>query len=174
MNSSSAPVTARQEACGVGGAATDGPGILPLPVDPAERQRLPAPTVQSPLLECSNKVGVSDVFPGATVELKRSSGPDLQACFDLPSLRFGVNPPLVLSETVQARQRFPDCEVDGEWSAPEVVELLEPVPPPTVLEPLCAEGTTITLCGLKSGARVRITIAPHHPPRWHSARRRRL
>ncbi|HVS14373.1 MAG TPA: galactose oxidase-like domain-containing protein [Thermoanaerobaculia bacterium] len=162
ISSGSAPVTARQEACGVGGPDTDAPAILPLPAEPGARQRLPAPTLESPLLECSHKVGVGDVFPGATVELKRSSGPDLQACFDLPALRFGVNPPLVLAETVQARQRFPQCEVDGEWSPPEVVELLEPVPPPTVKEPLCAGGTTITLCGLKAGARVRITIAPHH------------
>ena len=154
-------IEGQQTACGVPGALTHPPGPLPPAVSRQERM-LPPPTVEDPLVECSQRVTVGEVFPGATVDLNRSGGPGLTACFDLPSLWFGVNPHLSLGETVSARQRYPDCEQISLWSTPIVVDPLEPVPIPTVKGPLCKGGTSVTVCGLKAGARVRITVAP--PP----------
>jgi hypothetical protein len=153
-------IEGQQTACGVAGAVTHPPGPLP-PAVSRQQRMLPPPTVEDPLVECSQRVTVGDVFPGATVELNRSGGPSLSACFDLPSLWFGVNPHLSVGETVTARQRYPECEQISPWSTPVVVDPLEPVPIPTIKGPLCKGGTNVTVCGLKAGARVRITVAPH-------------
>lgn len=151
----------QQTACGIAGALTRPPGPLP-PAIPRGERLLPAPTVEQPLTECIHRVTVGDVFPGATVELDRSAGPDLAGCFDMPSLWFGVSPHLSLGETLSARQRYPDCEQFSLWSTPVVVGPLEPVPMVEVKDPLCKGGTSVTVCGLKAHARVRITVAP--PP----------
>jgi hypothetical protein len=154
-------VEAQQTACGISSAPMP---TGPLPPAAGDRQGriLPPPEVGYPLVHCSSRVTVSGVYPGATVELDRSAGPDLVACFDLPSLWFGVFPPLGVGETVRARQRYPDCEQESLWSDPPVVvDPLEPVPSPTVQAPLCAGSTNVTLCGLKADARIRITVAPH-------------
>jgi Domain of unknown function (DUF1929)/Kelch motif len=154
-------IEGQQTACGVPGIVTHPPGPLP-PLLPKQGLRLPAPTVEDPLVECSQRVTVSDVFPGATVEFVRSGGPGFTVCFDLPSLWSGVSPHLTLGETVAARQSYPECEQQSEWSVPVVVDPLAPVPVPTTKGPLCKGGTNVTVCGLKAGARVRITVAPHH------------
>lgn len=154
-------IEGRQTACGVPGTVTKPPG--PLPGAWGTKRVLPAPVVESPLVECSHRVTVRGVFPGATVELNRSAGPDLTACFDLPSLWFGVSPHLKVGETISARQYYPKCEVMGDWSSPPVVvDPLEPVPVPSVNAPLCKNGTNVTVCGLKAGSHVRITVAPSH------------
>lgn len=155
-------IEGQQTACGVPGTITHPPGPLP-PVWDRRQRRLPPPTVENPLVECSQRVTVSDVLPGATVDLQRSAGPNLTACFDLPSLWFGVSPDLKVGETIMARQRYPDCEVESPWSKPPVVvDPLAPVPVPTVQDDLCAGATNVTVCGLKAGAHIRITVAPHH------------
>jgi hypothetical protein len=155
-------IEGQQNACGIPGTNTHPPGPLPPPWGKGKRV-LPPPKVESPLVECSQRVTVSDVFPGATVDLNRSIGPDLSGCFDLPSLWFGVSPHLAVGETLTARQRYPDCEVESPWSNPPVVvDPLVPVPIPEVKGPLCKGGTNVTVCGLKAGSRVRITVAPHH------------
>ena len=153
-------IEGQQTACGVPGVVTHPPGPLP-PALSKQQRTLPPPTVEDPLVECSQRVTVGDVFPGATVDLNRSAGPNLSACFDLTSLWFGVSPHLTVSETLTARQRYPECEQVSPWSTPVVVDPLSPVPIPGVKGPLCKGGTSVTVCGLKAGARVRITVAPH-------------
>lgn len=162
--SASSKILAYQVACGDQGQDTLPPGPLPAIAGKEQGRLLPPPTVDSPLFECQNRVNISDVFPGARVELKRSVGSDLSACFDLPSLYFGVNPGLNLAETLQARQYYLDCEQESPWSDPKVVGLLEPVPSPIVKSPLCKGNTSVTVCRLMAGAIVRLTIAhaPHH------------
>ncbi|MBD1847282.1 DUF1929 domain-containing protein [Cyanobacteria bacterium FACHB-63] len=158
---STSHIQGQQTACGVPGTVTNPPGPLPAIINKQGRS-LPPPTVEDPLIECSQRVTVSDVLPGATVELERSAGPGLSACFDLPSLWFGVSPHLATGETVRARQIYRECEQESPWSSAVVVDPLSPVPVPTTEGPLCKNGTSVTVCGLKAGARVRITIAPHH------------
>jgi hypothetical protein len=157
-------IEGQQTACGAPGVVTHPPGPLP-PAVSKQQHTLPAPTVEDPLVECSQRVTVGSVLPGATVELSRSGGPSLSTCFDLPSLFFGVSPHLTVGETVTARQYYRDCEQVSPWSTPSVVvDPLDPVPIPSTKEPLCKDGTNVTVCGLKAGARVRITVAPvpHH------------
>lgn len=157
----SSKIEGQQTACGVAGVVTRPPGPLPPAVSHRER-RLPPPKVEDPLVECSQRVTVSQVFPGATVELSRSGGPLLSACFDLPSLWFGLSPHLAVGESVKARQRYIECEQESPWSDPPiVVGPLAPVPVPSVSSPLCKGGGSVTVCGLKAGAHVRITVAPH-------------
>lgn len=157
-------IEGQQTACGVPGVVTHPPGPLPPAVSKQQRTLAP-PTVEDPLVECSQRVTVGSVFPGATVELSRSGGPSLSACFDLPSLFFGLSLHLTVGETVAARQRYLECEQVSPWSTPPVVvDPLSSVPIPTVRGPLCKGGTNVTVCGLKAGVRVRITVAPatHH------------
>lgn len=153
-------VVIETEACGDGGEPKE---IQPAAPPAGEEQGtvLPAPTVQSPLQECRNRVTISDVIPGAEVELDRSAGPGGISCFDRTSLWWGLNPPLSLYESVRARQRMLDCEKFSEWSDPVIAGSIEPLPIPTVVGPLCDGGTTIQVCGLLAGARVRILIVPH-------------
>src|SRR5258708_19225772 len=64
--------------------------------------------------------------------------------------------PLVLNETVTAQQDFPACKVSGAPTAPAKVGSTAPVPPPVVLEPLCAGQTSGTLTDYTPGARIEI------------------
>ena len=158
------PVLLEQEACGAPGEPRETFPIEP-PASERRDNRLPPPKVESPLQECRTRLTISEVFPGARVELERSMGPNGAACFDLPSLWWGMNPPLALNETIRARQMFLDCEIFSDWSSPPVaVGPLEPVPVPVIIEPLCAEGTTVRICNLLAGATVKLIIAnsSHH------------
>jgi len=145
---------AQQTACGIPGLVTPLPPPDKLPL--AKGQRLPAPTVEAPLKACQRAVTVSDVFEGAQVTLSQTAGPSEQACFDQSALWFPTNP-LVLGETVSAIQRFPQCELSSLNSAGVVVGPAQPVPPPTVVPPLCAGSTAVQFTGLLPGSRVRIS-----------------
>ena len=113
-------IKAQQTACSTPGTVTDGP---PVDVLVEKLQTLPTPVVRTPLRECERRVTVSNVVHGATVTLMRSAGPNLQACFDLDALWMGVNPPLVLGETVSARQELRSrCKLNSSDSASVVVE----------------------------------------------------
>ena len=158
----SGAVIVEQEACGGPGAPRQ---TEPVPLPGKDQGRLlPAPHVEDPLQECRTRVTFSEVYPGARVEMERSMGPNGASCFDRPSLWWGMNPPLILNESVRARQVFLDCERFSEWSDPVVVGPLQPVPVPQVIEPLCAEGTTVRICNLLAGATVKIIITDdsHH------------
>jgi hypothetical protein len=145
---------AQQTACGTPGLLTPLPPPDPLPL-PKDQRVLPAPTVGAPLKECQRAVTVSNVFDGARVTLKRTSGPPETACFDRSSLWFPV-PPLKLGETVTAMQEFPGCEIKGLDSSPVTVVSSKPVLPPFVVPPLCAGATTVRLTGLLPGSKVHI------------------
>lgn len=147
-------IKAQQMACGNSGLVTDGP---PVDVVVEKLQILPTPVVQVPLRECERRVTVSNVVHGATVTLMRSAGPNLQACFDLDSLWMGVNPPLVLGETITANQELRGrCKLKSADALPVVVQDNTPVPVSNVVPPLCAGNTTVVLSGLVMGARVKI------------------
>ena len=150
-------LVAKQEACGDAGPDSLGPAP-DMPGGGDQSGRLPKPTVESPLRACQRGVTVSDVFEGAQVTLFRSSGPNMQACFDFPSLRFRVNPGLVEGETVSARQEFLDCNISSDDADPVTVGTAEPVPPPIVQPPLCEGGTNVRLHKLLFGSRVRILL----------------
>ncbi len=146
-----------QEACGQVGPKIDGP-TPDRPVEGKEsRQRLPAPSVNSPLRACQKGVTVSDVYDGADVTLLRASG-SIGACFDVDSLTFRVNPVLVEGETVRANQAFPSCTITSPNSAPVVVGPAKPVPPPKVVGPLCEGATSIRLTDLEYGSMVKIFV----------------
>ena len=147
-------IKAQQTACGTPGAVTDGP---PVDVLVEKLRSLPTPIVQTPLHECERRVTVSNVVHGATVTLLRSAGPNLQGCFDLDALWMGVNPPLVLHETVSARQElFGRCQLKSADATAVMVEDNTPVPVANVIPPLCAGNTTVVLSALVMGARVKI------------------
>ena len=161
---SSATVVIEQVACGIDG---DTASIQPAnpPADDKQGNVLPAPNVESPLHECRTRLTISEVYPGARVELERSMGPNGSACFDSASLWWRMNPPLMLGESVRARQIFLECEKFSEWSTPPVpVGELQPVPVPHIVEPLCAEGTTVRIGNLFADATVKVIITDdsHH------------
>lgn len=153
-------LVAQQEAC-----STRGQETLAPPAESATGKReegtvLPAPIVESPLQACRSRVTVSNVIHGATVVLKRSVGPDIQACFDLSSLWMGLNPPLAEGETLFANQQLKACAQFSPDSDAVVVGPLEPIPIPHIVEPLCAEGTTVPIDNLVFGSHIEITVAP--------------
>ncbi|MBA2555236.1 MAG: hypothetical protein H0V10_16420, partial [Geodermatophilaceae bacterium] len=96
-------IKAQQDACGTAGVLIEGP---PVDILVEKLQSLPTPVVNAPLHECERRVTISNIVHGATVTLLRSAGPNQAACFDLDSLWMGVNPPLVLGETISARQEL--------------------------------------------------------------------
>ena len=83
-------------------------------------------------------------------------GPTDSACFDATGLWFILSKPLMLGETVTARQDFPLCEVFGQPTAPVKVGDIKPVPPPLVVAPLCAGQTSVTLGDYTPGALIEI------------------
>lgn len=143
---------AQQTACGDVGPVTQGP--LPDSA-PMEGRQLPPPKVIAPLKECQRAVTVADVFEGSRVTLTRTSGPNPSACFDARSLWFRVQP-LVVNETLTARQEYPKCEIASGESSPVIVESAEPIPIPRVLGPLCEGSTTVTVTDLLPGSKIRI------------------
>jgi hypothetical protein len=151
-------LVAQQEACGMAG--PNSPGSEPdYPGGGKEKKRkLPAPTIESPLRACQKGVVVSDVYDGGHVTLLRSGGPNLQACFDLSSLRFTVNPPLSEGEAISARQEFLECQITSDDAIPITVEPAQPIPPPSVEEPLCEGSTSVRLHNLIFGSKVKILI----------------
>jgi outer membrane protein assembly factor BamB len=145
---------AQQIACGSPGPQINGPKPDPVPAGP--KGLLPAPVLPGPLKQCDPAVLVTNVFEGATVTIKRSAGPTESACFDATGLWFVLSKPLVLNETVTAQQDFTRCEVFGTPTAPVKVEPISPVPPPVVVEPLCAGQTSVTLTDYQPGALIEI------------------
>ena len=147
-------IKAQQNACGIAGTITNGP---PVDMVMEKLRTLPTPIVETPLHECERAVTISNIVHGATVTLLRSAGPNLQACFDLDSLWFGVNPPLSLGETISARQELRStCKIKSADAAPVTVQDNTPVPVANVVPPLCSGNTTVVLSGLVMGARVEI------------------
>ncbi|MFC7047163.1 hypothetical protein ACFQH6_18750 [Halobacteriaceae archaeon GCM10025711] len=123
-------LTATQTACGEPGEESLAPELA------SEPSSLPPPTIRGPLVECGRKVYVGDVYPGATVVLSRSEGPDRRACFDQEELFFeyGESDPLEPGETVSARQEHPECDVEGEGEGVDTrdVDLTEALPTPSI------------------------------------------
>lgn len=159
-----ADIKAQQNACGEPGTVTDGPAVEQ-PIPGKEQGRiLPAPEIEEPLKRCESRALVKGVYPGATVRLMRSAGPDHQACFDRAALWFGVNPHFSEGETVRAEQSFQECEWFSLASDPVTVGPLEPIALPGLKGPLCAGATTVTVTNLRYGARVYITVvnSGHH------------
>jgi outer membrane protein assembly factor BamB len=148
-------LTARQTACGTAGVLTTGP--KPDPTPGTNERQLPAPTLPGPLKACDPAVLVTNVFEGATVTIHRTGGAMQSACFDATGLWFILSTPLVLGEKVTASQAFPACKITGASSTPPLtVQPTVPVPPPTVIKPLCAGQTSVTLTDLQPGAEVEI------------------
>jgi outer membrane protein assembly factor BamB len=147
-------LTARQTACGIPGVLTTGP--KPDPNPGTNERELPPPTLPGPLKACDLAVLVTNVFEGATVTIQRTAGPPESACFDATGLWFILSKPLVLGEKVSASQAFPACKVKGFPTPTLTVQPVDPVPPPTVIKPLCAGQTSVTLTDLRPGAQVEI------------------
>lgn len=145
---------AQQTACGAAGVPTPSPG--PDGVGVVEgRTQLLAPVVVPPLRECQRAVAVGNLYEGSRVTLARTGGPGAAGCPISKSTQFGVQP-LVLGETVTARQEFAACRLVSPDSGPVVVQSAAPVPPPTVRGPLCSGATAVTLTDLIPGATVEI------------------
>jgi hypothetical protein len=149
------PVTAQQTACGIAGPVT------PLGSADSLTPPLPAPTITRPLLACQTAVLVSNVIPGAQVTLNEAPlGPGVPG-FGIPvnfgssSLWFGC-PQLDPGASVSASQSLPMCGFHSDSSTPVVVGPEGPVPPPTVVPPLCAGSVTVRLTGLLPGSIVEI------------------
>ncbi|QBR72285.1 hypothetical protein CU048_14490 [Beijerinckiaceae bacterium] len=136
-----------------------GPAIYATPDSlPLTGNSLPPPTIHKPiLLACQTAALVSDVFDGARVTLKRSSGSDEIAGFDLPALWFLLLKPLEEGESLTAKQDFPSCEIMGDASKPVIVDKATGLDKPFV-PPLCAGSQRITVFNLVPGSTVHIDV----------------
>ena len=147
-------VEAQQTACGNTGPLSVAPTPEPLPLEAGKRSLSP-PTIVPPLRECQRAVLVTEVYEGAQVTLFRSDAANPRACFDAKSLWFRTAP-LVLNETISARQEFLKCDVTGQNSPALTVASFDPVPPPVVVGPLCDGGVYVTVTDLIPGSRVKL------------------
>jgi Domain of unknown function (DUF1929) len=144
----------QQTACGIAGVPTPSPAPDGAPIT-EERPQLEPPVVAAPLRECQRTATVRNLYEGSQVTLDRSGGPDATGCPITKSQTFFTSP-LVLGETVTARQEFPACRLKSPDAAPVTVQSAEPVPPPSVRGPLCADATSVTLGDLLPGSKVEI------------------
>lgn len=149
-------ITARQiTPVGPGTAANATPDPLPF-----TGNSLPPPTIHKPiLLACQTAALVSDVFDGATVTLKRSSGITEVAGFDLPGLWFLLSKPLKEGESLTAKQDFPSCEIMGETSKPGVIVDKAAALDKPFVPPLCAGSQRITVFNLAPGSTVHLDVS---------------
>jgi hypothetical protein len=130
------------------------PDPLPSPVG----KPLPPPVIQPPIRGCDSSVLVTNVFDGALVTVKRSSGLTDQAGFDLDALHFILQKPLVENEDLTVEQEVAiNCERKGQFSKPIKVGPLKPLDPPVVKGPLCAGATVVTVSELRPNALVHIS-----------------
>jgi glycerophosphoryl diester phosphodiesterase len=148
-------VTANQNIPGLAAGPPVSQNIDPLPQFPF--RHLPAPVIQEPVRGCDSSIFVSNVFDGALVTMKRSSGSTDQAGFDLGALTLDV-PPLKEADKLIIEQEVAiNCERVGTFSQPVIVGPLQPVDPPKVDKPLCAGSTVVTVEKLRSAALVHIS-----------------
>lgn len=154
-------VIGQQTACGRDGVETDGPPIQH-PVGDAETQGriLPAPEVETPLQECERAITFDGLYPGAELSVTRSGGPDFSFCAFTNRINVWIAPPLTQGESVVATQEFHNCELFSEDSDPVIVGPPDDIQRPHVREPLCANGTAVSLSGLEGGATIRVTVDP--------------
>jgi hypothetical protein len=153
---SGAAVTAHQIIAGLppGPDTPRAPDPLPVPVG----QPLPPPSIQPPLKACQASVAVVDVFDGAHVSLKRTSGPQEEFVFDRSGHWLTLQKPLVEGETITGMQSFRRCERQGKDSAPAAVDKATPIEIPAISGKLCAGSTRVPVDGLIPGAEVQILV----------------
>ena len=139
---------------------------------PAEQyplNKLPTPKVDGPLYKCDTNIYGSDCVEGFDVWMRREKNAVLiqedDSC-SLGSANFRANPVLDEGEDVfmwlessgSGNDTGKDrCPSRSDNSATETVLGLALVPPPHVIEPLCADGVVVTLTNLRPGAKVIIT-----------------
>ena len=121
---------------------------LPIP----QNVQLPPPTIRGTPLACETAVTVQDVFEGAVVELKRTSGGGEAGGFDLSALTFAKLRPFVEGEYVSAIQTMHKCERDGQESGAVKVGPAKAIQP--AVGPLCVGGPGVTVFGLQPGATI--------------------
>lgn len=147
----SGPISARQS----GGGLPPGPDVTRTSdrIPGARGQLLPPPSITLPIRGCDPSVGVTGVFDGALVTIERASGAVDQGGFDRGALTFVLSSPLKEGDDLTIRQEVDrKCERPAKTSDPMTVGPTEPVDPPTVLGPLCADATTVRVTGLRPGA----------------------
>jgi hypothetical protein len=115
----------------------------------------------APLLDCARCVTVKNVHPGATVQvwarLPAGEGPisDLVTVFSTHGV-MTVNPYLETGEEVFVVQWA--CSETGVRSGAETVSPRPPLTPPTVLDPIFAGDTEVSVEGAEAGALIEVYV----------------
>lgn len=153
-------VVGQQTACGRDGVETEAPPVQhPVGERGRQGQVLPPPDVETPLQECERAITFGGLYPGAELQVSRSDGPDFNFCAFTNRINVWMSP-LTEGESVVASQEFTACELFSEESDPVIVGPADDIPAPGIEEPLCEDGTAVTLTGLEGGATFRITVVP--------------
>lgn len=151
----SSGVTVRQVAP-VGAGPDAAVGLDRIPAGP--NGKLPAPTVNAPLVECQTAVLVTGVYDGADVTITHKDGHTESAFFDLPGLWFRM-PALRQPDTLSARQTFERCKLRSDDSKPPVpVGPASAVPKPVIADQLCRDAVSVRVANLVPGALVKLTV----------------
>jgi dienelactone hydrolase len=149
-----ANLTARQILCGAAGPWVERTLML-----------LPSPTkphIHPPLFGCQKVVSVSNITPGAILELESDTGDDLgKVCSCWSGGDVYVLRRLMVGEHVRARGVYDanPCNVEGPWSAWALVEPPDERIKPEVLEPLMDGDQLIRVDNQSPGAMLLIRIA---------------
>lgn len=124
-----------------------------LPV--SQPQPLPAPTLPQVPMACETAILVENVYDGAVVTLKRSSGMNESAGFDLERLRFLCRP-FTEGESVSAFQSMSKCERDGNESGAITVNSVKALKPG--VGRLCIGVSPVYIYNLQPGAIIHFDV----------------
>lgn len=155
---------ANEDACGIPSGFANSQPAEQYPLN-----KLPPPKVDGPFYKCDTNIYGSDCVEGFFVWMRREQNAVLIQEDDSCSLggaNFRATPILDEGEDVfmwlASKGKGDDegddrCPTRSDDSATETVLGLASVPPPHVIEPLCADGVVVTLSKLRPGAKVIIT-----------------
>ena len=142
-----------QTACGQAGPQVPLPQADKPPL--TTRGQLPALSIAGLVYACQEALQIGNAVDGALVTLTETLGPGASGLFATASEML-QGKPLSPGGVVSATQSLPGCQIQGALSQEVPISPISPVPPPSVIGPLCAGDVYVGLDKLIPGAQVEI------------------
>jgi len=144
----------KQTACGQTGPAL----TLPQPDKPplTAQGQLPTPAIAGPVYACQEAIQIGNAVDGASMEVTQTPGSAGSSGVFATSSETLLGKPLVAGGLLSVLQSLPGCKMQSAPSQQIAINPTSPVPPPSVLAPLCAGDVYVALEGLIPGAQVEI------------------
>ncbi|KAL5318950.1 hypothetical protein ACEPPN_014018 [Leptodophora sp. 'Broadleaf-Isolate-01'] len=123
------------------------------PIPLVQGAPLPPPKVQLPLRGCDPTLKLSEVYEGARITIKRTSGLVETVGLGVSASEVVLTQPLKTRDKIQVSQSvWEKCERPSDISEPFPVGKADPVDPPVIFSPLCAGSQSVKLKGLRGNS----------------------